>query len=1157
MFDQQTVQLLSKLPIIKDLNGDAARMRLTDAYLELIRLRASGVNNIQNLPQIFEQVQQMANGLEIFCLIEFAREGKLLDSGRAAAFIAAQSLEFLAELPQTDNRIFRHILAGPRVLLYVESGLLYLIAGYYANASTNARRLLPLPESIQNPQDYHEIRQNIARNVLGLLVGLFGLNTEATAQYSTSWPNLPNGNFSQAPSDLSISSEGRLLSQLGTSLHLYLSYLAGGNSANAQDAINLVVNLIATISETSLPNSFARPSAESLVPYHIATLLEIVFNDLKGFSTAHNIIPPPDADVGYQSSVKKWLGAKAKHKYALLWHSTKKWLDEKKNHDVVHSVVSMSTGSGKSFIAEIALVERLHKGWGLYLAPMNALVRQIQHDLRIELQEIGVEKVYRFLTDEHTTLEEEIFTGATTREIVVMTPEKALLAIRLRPDAFKKCSICIFDECHLIAEGDRGAASDDFMARFVAQAPDAHIMLMSAMLKNPKDLADWLQKVTGKISVPITLNWKPTRSLRTLALLSESKVREALRGKNIGTCHIELIGQASIAWEEDNSALFVSSTLPALVGIKGSYKTVQWNNSVNDVSRQIGVALARQHIPTLVFLNTNATHIWKHGRESPRLDWQAPTTSRATSIKEGVKAWLDLAESELGSLSPLRKFHQNGVTVHSGALIDEERRAAEIAYKGGLVGLMIATGTLAQGLNFPSQAVVMAGIEGNQFVGERTPEDILNALGRSGRAGFHNTGLSILVSQKAVCVTDESQFKNLPPKYYELLRKDDACLEVTSALKQKVDQLIASATMLDFSGKMTTQDLETATLILTSSAELENQQRSYFKNSYAAYSASNNTSYVADGINAAQKLVSFFLNLNKCPEWIPTLAQRAGLSVAWLTEMHRAIEESSISLSDLLTARMDFNYSFSVFRRVISKVTPSIMIDKFGKPDADDGHLQLAKLPKKLGGQDLNWSITLDSNSPEWEMQWEKVFQFLYSWTSGTSFTKIAVEFFGLIPEKGPSLFASNFLGMEEFKRSDTSPLHIAIKNVKELSYPFRHISSGFVLLLTKMLQEKKLIEKEEEMPLSVGMLSQAINWGIDSLDKAFWYYSLLPVRCVAHACALAFPIQYENDTQIKSMVNSQAKIIRSSPTSLLFGVKVPNDVEQTLLATVILLQQS
>lgn len=1148
MFDQETIQLLSALPAIRELSGASARARLTQAYLEIVRLRVSGVTNIAELPQSLDEVRQMANGLELFCLIQFAREGELQESGRAAAFVAAQSLELLGELPQEENPTPRHILADPQTATLVESGLLYLIAGYYANAATIRRKLPTIPVPMQAPTSYADLRQNAASNTLGLLDGLIGLDVNVTGQYNPVWPAEIANDFSKAPSDLSASAEGQLLRQIGLATAEYLDYLAGQRN-NAEAAVSRMTSLLARFTQAMQPESLIQPPAESFLPYHLASLLEIVFRDLTSFATVHNVPPPTDADAAYHAATQQWLRAKARRKHALLWPSTKKWLATRHNENAAHTVVSMPTGSGKSFLAELSLVDRLHKGWGLYLAPMNALVRQIQQDLERELDEIGI-KIRRFLTDEHTTLEDEIFTGAAAREIVIMTPEKALLAIRLKPEAFQSCAICIFDECHILAKENRGAVSDDLLSRLIVHAPDVHIMLMSAMVQNPEKLADWLHQVTGKVSRPISLNWKPTRSLRTLATVPQEQV-ENIADNQSRLCAVQLIGQAAIAWQENDDALFVNSPLPANVKVKKEGVTPQWDKSINDAARQIGTTLARQHIPTLVFLNTNATHVWSQGRDTPQLNWRI---DQATATRqEKVNAWLQLAQAELGSLSPLGQLHQKGATVHSGALIDEERRAAEMAYKHGLVGLMIATGTLAQGLNFPSQAVVMAGMEGSEFVGERTTADILNALGRSGRAGFYNIGLSILVPKRVLQYVNHTSIDDETAEY-QLLRQPDACLEVNSALKEKVDKLIAAAASLNpETGTVHPNDLETATLIL--GANGSDTPGTFFKYTYAAY-AVNSADYAAEGINAAHKLVNFFLKSSPCPDWLPELAQRAGLSIAWLTQLHQAIEQT-ISLEQVLAPQAGFTDNLFMLREVIKSVHPVVMVDKFGGKPGQTGITQLQGLPKSLRGQEMDWSV--NANDPDfapetWQRQWDEVFELLSSWLRGDSFKQIAATFFDLnLPEPLP-MFPSD-LNQTVFPRSDKSPLHQAIKSIKGISYPLRHISGGLVQLFAKMMLEAKLIEDEEGVPLSVGMLPQAIHWGVDRLDKAFWYYNLLPVRCVAHTCAEVFSTEGEDDAQMKAAIIEQAATIRANPDILLAYSGDSKTVGQILSGTAVLLK--
>ncbi len=111
----------------------------------------------------------------------------------------------------------------------------------------------------------------------------------------------------------------------------------------------------------------------------------------------------------------------------------------------------MPTGSGKSFVGELAVSQSLHSGWVLYLAPTNALAEQIRGDLRLGLETLGTD-ILAFIGDqEYSTFSTDTVTQMQVNSVAVMTPEKCALALRLSPDAFASCSLVVFDECHLIA----------------------------------------------------------------------------------------------------------------------------------------------------------------------------------------------------------------------------------------------------------------------------------------------------------------------------------------------------------------------------------------------------------------------------------------------------------------------------------------------------------------------------------------------------------------------------------------------------------------------------------------------------------------------------------------------------------------------------------
>lgn len=1180
MFDSETIKMLNALPQIGELTADVARQRLSQAYLELTRLRLSAdLDSDEDLQASIRQLREMSNGLEVYCLIEYHNQGRLLESGRAAAFIAAQSLELLLRWSKTiefeDSP--RHLLADIRMYSQIEAGLLYLISGYYANARAMVERRTP--ENYSTIDDYSQLRQTAVQYFLLLLTGLIRQELDVRDSPSPLRDNASEYRFSRAPSDLTASIEARLFLSLSDAVRIYMDFLAGGDIGNAQIAREQVIQVQRQVTEAILPESLLKAPAEALLPYHLASLLEIVFGDLQFLAIVHRITPPSDSDTEYQSLFSSWLRAKAARHYSLLWQSTVKWLEVRQESESAHVVISMPTGSGKSFLAELALAEHLHEGWGLYLAPTNALVRQIQRDLRQELQELNI-KVLSFLTEEYTTLQSESFAGASPRTVVVMTPEKASLAIRLKPEAFEDCSVCIFDECHLIAKDGRGAISDDFMGRLLDKAPRVKVVLMSAMLADDgvEKLTAWLRQATSHDSRPVQLKWKPTRSLRALAILPEQGFEDATwDAKGKSECPVDLLGYARNAWQDDlqdSDPLYIHTLLPTTVTIKrtanGRSFRYEWADSVNTGARQIAVSLAKRGMSTLLFINTLASHVWKPARDSPDLSWIPPNDlGDAPGL---VESWLLLADSELGCKSLLRGFHPKGITVHSGALIDEERRAAEIAYKSGMVGLMVATGTLSQGLNFPTQTVVMAGIEGNPHAFQPQPEDILNSLGRSGRAGSHNVGLSILVPKPIIRSVSRLKIARETPNYFNLLKKNEACLDPSSALKVQVDDLIeASQRPIQESEPFSAQNLETATLIFGSANDAN--KTTAFRRSYAAYMALSVPEYVSKATHAAETLVKAYVAYERCPDWLPELAHQAGVSVAVLHEMYKAIQGQTI-LNTLVIKRADFVYPLDVFRQTVSRIWPVLLTTEFGLKDQKNRPPILDNLPTRIKGKDMQWDVSPFRNSSDWRSlladdancwgkQWVDVFDFLRDWMQGRSYLGLAETWFSTQDADEESSTDANLSNrltpshrpkvINKESRADTNPIQKAITNINDLRYSLRRLCGAFVLLITKLLTDEGLITSETDVPLAVGMLPQAIHWGVDRIDKAFWHYHLFPTRTAAHSLSVAFPIEYENDLQVEIDIRMRVLDIRKD-LSILTAVTTNEDVKKILNAVITLM---
>src|SRR5690606_28348991 len=105
----------------------------------------------------------------------------------------------------------------------------------------------------------------------------------------------------------------------------------------------------------------------------------------------------------------------------------------------------------------------------------------------------------------------------------------------------------------------------------------------------------------------------------------------------------------------------------------------------------------------------------------------------------------------------------------------------ELMFRSRSAQIMFATGTLAQGLNLPAIAVIIAGSrigdprgEDHDHVQRRKFSQLLNAAGRAGRAGFANQGIVVAVPDHAVAFDDFDSVLRARQQVDYLQKSDDS-----------------------------------------------------------------------------------------------------------------------------------------------------------------------------------------------------------------------------------------------------------------------------------------------------------------------------------------------------------------------------------------------
>lgn len=167
-------------------------------------------------------------------------------------------------------------------------------------------------------------------------------------------------------------------------------------------------------------------------------------------------------------------------------------------------------------------------------------------------------------------------------------------------------------------------------------------------------------------------------------------------------------------------------------------------------------------------------------------------------LPRSAEAYLRLADADLGVPSALRPALEKGAAVHTSAML-EERRASEIAFDGGAVKVLFATGTLAQGLNLPATVVLIGGTDIG-FDPDATPAQInarvrlqlLNAIGRAGRATVAARSMAIVVPTAPLLMRPETVVTDVLPRA-DFLAEEDASTDVESQLDGLIEQALGGA----------------------------------------------------------------------------------------------------------------------------------------------------------------------------------------------------------------------------------------------------------------------------------------------------------------------------------------------------------------------------
>lgn len=843
MFDQSARRLIEDARVPHPLTGEQARDFISRSYLHWLASYGLGAETKD------DHIASLSR-LSLASSLLLAPEEDIAST----SFLVAESAD-VARIQRTGEEDLSEASRFRRAIHYLDLASFFHLSDYDANAGVVASEALKLLNSVANEQSEITTQAHLSyyRSLAFFLTGKFG-NCRSE---------------SSRPINTHTAEERAFLF-----LRNYLAQLT--ESYTSSDDVHLEVkgklNNLSNALKTNEHSLFALTA-------EIDRLLQFD-SVIESKSLYRKLLKAFPGETDY---LRARISGSNNQGYPFAWPSSRIFCDEYLSGTSQHAVITFPTGAGKGFLAELAAIRVLGDGWVLYLAPTNALCAQIRDDLRENLRTVTPSEVDTFLGKAEYT--SELPRYQVQRQIMAVTPEKALLLLKKEPERFRHCSLVVMDECQILGSGNRGDIAEIVLAFAMAQNPEVRVIMMSALVSDGDKLASWLEQRSRKIATHLSTPWRPTRIARATVLPDWDTLStfETSGGSKRRRLRVRLYGDTVTPWEKETRLL----SWPLPLAIQEDSQGFHWRN---EISRKLAESLTSQGIPTLLFVLHNRHHAFSIGN-----DFNVQILNRPEPAQR-EEDLCTLAAYELGTVSLAgRLVDQKGVAVHTAIMLDCERAVSEIAFKRGRARLLIATGTLSQGLNLIAKAAILCGTHLSEYGEEELdPEElerlslnqVLNATGRAARAQVACRGVSIIVPDNLI-----REWENLNPETpkvrfldkLEVLGMEETSLPVDSPLKQLLEAV---------SEESEEADVRDHDRLLLSRLPISAESlRLTIRNLLGTHELGDEE--IAESVIARLEAVKTSAMSSGCEEWVLRAASLAGLDYSIAQDLKSYIESKS------------------------------------------------------------------------------------------------------------------------------------------------------------------------------------------------------------------------------------------------------------------------
>ena len=413
--------------------------------------------------------------------------------------------------------------------------------------------------------------------------------------------------------------------------------------------------------------------------------------------------------------------------------------------DSKNVIVQGRTSSGKTLVAQIAAayfggkesnISERPRNSVIYLVPLRAMVSEKRAEFRQLFYDTLGWRVFASSSD-YQDHDNDILSAKFEVAVVVYEKFFALLAQYNMSSFIKSCGLIVVDELQMMNDEDRGPKLEISLTKVMDINPHCKILGLTTTQCNVAQILSWLD------AKPI-INYSRPKALEEYVVWPD----------HTNDC-FRYYMQTEL---EDGTKLGAKNHEGDGARLELKDQRINVHESENNIERRMVPPLIShvlQENPSakiLVFINFRnetknlATEICDHLKVS-----QSRQEEVLNEEDEHIQNLL-LSDDEY-AINMLTDMVPYGVAFHHGGLSRALRDFVEEQFRknNGLINIVVATETLAIGVNMPADVVILVGIKlprSNSVTNEMRSHEYKNYIGRGGRlgAGSAKIGKSFLLS---------------------------------------------------------------------------------------------------------------------------------------------------------------------------------------------------------------------------------------------------------------------------------------------------------------------------------------------------------------------------------------------------------------------------